>query len=329
MNESERLEQASDKAFQFLSGELKNITGSDNEKKKFEVIATTGELIENHWYWGNLVFDLENIKFAKTKIPSLQHHDIDKRVGYCTSFNVNSEGLVVQGIFLKNKFGKEVSEEAADEFPWEVSGYFEPSSVEFVTEPTVVNNKLIEASPSNPLTIFKNITTKEVSFCTFGADSGTSAKVFNKQSKSSDSEKQNELNDQEHEMTELEKANQRIKDLESELDTEKQAKVAADTELEKFKAGKRESDIQVVESEKNTKFSDEQRTHLLSLSDADFKFAASLIPSTTVEKQPEPDNKQGNQFNPLLFTTQANAGKEIDDAGESDMDKKFADWSKK
>jgi hypothetical protein len=327
MEDLQKLQNADNKAFQFLSGELKNITDNENEKKKFELVATKGDLIENHWYWGNLVFDLDNIKFAKAKIPSLQEHDVNKRVGYCTSFVVTQEGLIVQGTFLKNKFGKEVSEEAAEDFPWEVSGYFEPSSVEVVTEPTEVNGKMIDASPSNPLTIFKNITTKEVSFCTFGADDGTSAKVFRKQSKSEDSK--NESKNQEHEMTELEKANKRIQELESELSAEKQISKDRDTELEKFKAGKRESDIQIAETEKNTKFSDEQREHLLSLSDKDFKFSISLIPSNKEEEKKETGNKKSQQLNPILFTNQADSGRESEDEAVCDMDKKFADWSKK
>ena len=100
--------------FQFFSqeptvgSEVLTPNGETVEAQTFSGIAYHGGLIKNHWYWGDLVFDLDGVQFAKSVIPSLLEHDRGQRCGIVTSFNVDSSGLTVNGKFLDNSHGQAV-----------------------------------------------------------------------------------------------------------------------------------------------------------------------------------------------------------------------------
>lgn len=153
------------------------INSSMKKGRQFRSIAYSGDLIENHPFWGNLIFDTANLR-AKGQIPILLNHDHSKIVG-SGSLRVDNSAIVVDGkIFHTSEHGKTVQNFADEGFEWQQSVHIEPEFIEKVpaNKKVMVNSKEIKLDKD--LTIFRNSIIKEVSFVPLGADSNTSANVF-------------------------------------------------------------------------------------------------------------------------------------------------------
>src|SRR5881394_76709 len=77
------------KAFRFTQN-ASAVIAAEGEKRKFEGVAYSGEAIEGHWYWGNVVFDLATTKSPK-KLPMLMSHDRDKIAGFADQVTIGSD----------------------------------------------------------------------------------------------------------------------------------------------------------------------------------------------------------------------------------------------
>jgi hypothetical protein len=98
-------------------------------RRKFKALFYSGELIPNHWYWGNLVFDISTTK-AKESTGVLLEHDPKKIVGSgkCT-FGKNS--MSIEGLLsAKTDAAKFVAEQADEGFPWQMSHFIEPGEID-------------------------------------------------------------------------------------------------------------------------------------------------------------------------------------------------------
>lgn len=207
--------------------------GNETKKRLFSGIAYSGGMIENHWYWGQLVFDLETMS-VPAKLPALIDHDRSKRAGYVTSFAKDVQnGLSVAGNLLTNESGSAVASDSDEGFPWQMSVHITPNSVEEVSQgaSVVVNGKTF----TGPVTIFRNSTIQEVSFTATGWDSNTTATALSKKPLG----EQFSQNDKEFDMNELEKAQARILELESAETKFTNDLAAANEELAKLKTEKR------------------------------------------------------------------------------------------
>lgn len=280
-------------AYQFKTN-LFDIEKSTEEGKKrtFTGVAYSGEVIQSHYYWGDVIFDLDTIQM-KTPLGALIDHDPGRRAGVVRSFTKDNQGgLKVSGDLLSNKNGQEVAQDSDEGYPWEMSVYIVPGSIEEVERGEVeVNGKTLKG----PIRIFRNGVIREVSFCALGADDNTSAvaashtpKQFNKQEDTN--------------VTELEK----LKADNQQLTTERDNAV---TELKQFKATKRTDDIAALESELKTQFSAEDKTAYTAMDDTTFAFASKQLRQFSAGGQggqPAPST----QPNPLahLFKHQANGG---------------------
>ena len=149
---------------------------SDN----LRIIGYSGQIIPNHWYWGNLVFDLAGLTFAKAKTPVLQEHFTDKRMGFAEKQEITDK-VTVEGKFLDNPNAQEIKKDMLGGFPMEASLYVPPSVVEYILEGTSVqvNGQIL----NGPGTVFRKATIKEVSICVFGADSNTNSAAFTDKNK--------------------------------------------------------------------------------------------------------------------------------------------------
>ena len=164
----------------------------------FSGTAYSGEVIENHGYWGNVIFDLDSME-APEQIPVLLEHSRRQRAGFVESSSIsNDSGLSVSGKFLdpeKNQYSKEIQDDAGGQFPWQMSVYIIPANIDRVETSMMVNGKMREASQNEPLTIFRNSHIREVSFVAIGADRYTGVSTFNdEQSDSFKFEFSNEVN---------------------------------------------------------------------------------------------------------------------------------------
>lgn len=269
----------------------------EGKKRTFNGVAYSGEVIQGHYYWGDVIFDLDTIQI-KTPLGALIDHDTSRRAGVVRSFTKDNQGgLKVSGDLLSNKNGQEVAQDSDEGYPWEMSVYIVPGSIEEVDRGEVeVNGKTLKA----PITIFRNGVIREVSFCALGADDNTSAvaashtpKQFTKQ--------------EDTDVTELEK--EKAARIEAE-----QQRDAAQNELKQFKETKRSEDITALEAELKTQFSAEDKTAYTAMDDTTFSFAAKQLRQFSVAGQggqQTPSSTPANQPNPALahlFTHQANGG---------------------
>ena len=94
----------------------------EGARPKFFMLANSGAIIKNHWWWGNLAIDLDGMKIGRQKKPALLDHNPNKRVGWTNSIKKTDKGLEVEGTFLKSSVhGQEVMKEAKEGFPWQAS----------------------------------------------------------------------------------------------------------------------------------------------------------------------------------------------------------------
>ncbi|MDO3665329.1 hypothetical protein [Acinetobacter higginsii] len=269
----------------------------EGKKRTFTGVAYSGEVIQGHYYWGDVIFDLDTIQM-KTPLGALIDHDTGRRAGVVRNFTKDNQGgLKVSGDLLSNKNGQEVAQDSDEGYPWEMSVYIVPGSIEEVDRgEVVVNGKTLKG----PITIFRNGVIREVSFCALGADDNTSAvaashtpKHFNKQ--------------EDTEVTELEKEKAALIEAEQQRD-------AAQNELKQFKETKRSEDIAALETELKTQFSAEDKTAYTAMDDTTFAFAVKQLRQFSAGGhggQQTPSTTPANQLNPALahlFTHQANGG---------------------
>jgi hypothetical protein len=142
---------------------------------KFSMRAHSGKKIIEHWYWGQLLIDLEGVRFANGKIPVLREHYRDAIVGVTTKQEVaKDKGIEVEGQFSKSTpVGQEVAALLGEGFPWQASIRAEPRRIERIERgaSSVANGVTVKG----PGAIFRETVVSEVSFCVFGADSQTDA----------------------------------------------------------------------------------------------------------------------------------------------------------
>jgi len=81
-----------------------NVDAQEEGKKKrtFSGVAYSGEVITDHWYWKQVIFDLDSMQI-KGRIPALLEHSSYQRAGAIESHAISHEtGLTVSGILLSN-----------------------------------------------------------------------------------------------------------------------------------------------------------------------------------------------------------------------------------
>lgn len=268
----------------FQLGQL-NVDAQEEGKKKrtFSGVAYSGEVITDHWYWKQVIFDLDSMQI-KGRIPALLEHSSYQRAGAIESHSISHEsGLTVNGILLSNEFGTQVATDSDDGFPWQMSVRIEPASIDEIQagNTVTVNGKLLHG----PITVFRGGRIREVSFCALGADENTMAVAAS----------HNPNNPQEDtNVTELEQ----LKAANQQLTTERDNAVS---ELKKFQAEKRNDDISALEKELKTQFSAEDKTAYTAMDDASFSFTAKQL------RQFSGKNTPANNVTSNLFTHQAKA----------------------
>jgi hypothetical protein len=283
----------------FQVGNLNVDLAEEGKKKRtFSGVAYSGEVITDHWYWDRIIFDLDSMQI-KGRIPALLDHSTRQRAGAINSHSIDHQnGLTVSGDLMSNEFGTQVAQDSDDGFPWQMSVRIEPSAVEEIQAgaSVTVNGKLHQG----PITVFRGGRIREVSFCALGADDNTNAVA------ASHSPKQfNQPEDTD--VTELEKAQAALKQAETERD-------AAQTELKKFKADKREDDIKTLETALNKQFSAEEKKSYIDMDDTTFAFMSQQLKQFSAGNQQPPAAPQTQQtpgVNPVfahLFSHQANGG---------------------
>ncbi|MFB5706608.1 hypothetical protein, partial [Acinetobacter radioresistens] len=231
--------------FLFNTSAIEVPQAKEGEKRTFKGTAYSGGRVDGHWYWGRtgVVFDLEGIEID-SPTALLEEHFGSNRIGVVKKVDTNGK-IDVEGHFLTNERAKEIVQDSDDEFPFQMSMFIDPGSVEEVnTGQTVVVNG---QSFTGPIAVFRNNRIREFTICSTGADRNTSIKAFSGKPNS------NQPPEEDTDVTELEKAQQAKQQAEKERDD-------ALGELKQFKAQKRADEIAALETELKTQFSAEDKT---------------------------------------------------------------------
>lgn len=298
-------EQGSDKYLFALSAiDIPKV--EDGKRRTFAGTAYAGGRVDGHWYWGRtgVVFDLQGIEIA-TPTPLLEEHFSANRIGVVKQVSTNGS-IEVSGHFLKNPKALEIIQDSDDEFPFQMSMFIDPGSVEEVLQGQTVT--VNGQSFTGPIAVFRNNRIREFTICSTGADRNTSIKAFSGKANPNPTKEGTNV-------TELEQAQAKIKELEtknSELETQNK----------QFAAAKREAEITALTAETKTEFSAEEKAEMAKLDDAAFSFSAAQIrkfsANSTPKKPDLPDyltkHQAGgdqNQFNakPMSLADQAKARK--------------------
>lgn len=155
------------------------VTG-EGDKPSLDMVAYSGKVIKDHFWWGDLSIDIHGITFPKSKFPILENHDTSKKIAFSKGKPL-TEGNQLKVNPKKVEF---VDTEAASEFiklskagfPYESSIYAIPTSIERLEKGT--NADVNEMTVRGPATIWRQSVFKEASVCVFGWDSNTRSSAF-------------------------------------------------------------------------------------------------------------------------------------------------------
>lgn len=144
----------------------------EGAEKKLSMIAYSGKIIKDHWYWGDLAIDTSGIKMSKKEIPILEDHVTDKKIGFGT-FIVNEKNQVVseESSFVDTPYAAEFVKLSGQGFPYEASIYARPIKIQRLAEKeeAEVNGFVMKG----PGTVWRESVLKECSIVTFGSDGNT------------------------------------------------------------------------------------------------------------------------------------------------------------
>jgi hypothetical protein len=158
----------------------KDAEGQDSSKLNMTVYS--GGVIKNHWYWDDLVMDLDGVKLSKSKYPVLEDHDTSRKVAFSGKPMVQEGRLVINPettIFVDTEVSREFQKLSKQGFPFQSSLRGVPKRVERIEEGSeaMVNG----FSLKGPGTVWREWEYMEGSVCVFGWDDKTSASAFSKE----------------------------------------------------------------------------------------------------------------------------------------------------
>lgn len=148
------------------------LAANDGGKVQLFMTAYSGKLIKNHWYWGDLAIDVSGMKMAKSKIPILNDHMTNEKIGFGESMVTKENTIeVTDATFLDTPFADDFIKNSQAGFPYEASIYAHPTKIQRLMEKeeTMVNGFTMKG----PGTIWRESVLKECSVVVFGADSNT------------------------------------------------------------------------------------------------------------------------------------------------------------
>lgn len=320
-----------DKAkFQFQALPAPTIVSANpsNGQRRFQGVAYTGDVIENHWCWGNVIFDLSTIAIPSKSICALVNHDGDKIVGPIDDVTIdNSTGIKVSGklVDAEGFYGKYIADGSDNGVPWQMSVCIEPGSIEEIMPGTdiVVNGR----SLSGPLTVFRNSNISEVSFTPTGWDDGTSAAAMSKSGSQQPTTGESDM--------ELKELQAQIAKMEAEK-SENAAKLAELTtkfsqvsaSYEALQSEKRVSDVKNLFASIGMEYTEESAKDYLSMDAAAFAVVSKSLLSFAKSAQNTTEST-ATKLPALLFSHQATKGAEKGEENKGTEDALVADARKR
>lgn len=156
---------------------------SEGEDKKLKLNMTiySGGIIRNHYYWDDLVLDLDGAIFDRKKYPILHNHWTDEKIAFTEkpivdgSLRVDPEKTTFVSTPESEKF-QTLSKEG---FPYEASARVVPTVIERIKPGAFAEANGIKVK--GPGTIFRKWRFLEGSVCVFGYDRNTKSTAFSEE----------------------------------------------------------------------------------------------------------------------------------------------------
>jgi hypothetical protein len=157
----------------FAFGEAIDFAAGE-EKDSVRLVGYRGDIID-HWFWGNLAFDMDGLRFAKKATPGLIDHQSSQRLTFAKAQSIKPE-VFIAGPILDNEDAQKVKADMAKGFQFEASLSLAPTLVEQVAkgESVEVNGKMLRG----PGAVFRKAAIKEISATVFGAFSNTESALY-------------------------------------------------------------------------------------------------------------------------------------------------------
>lgn len=280
--------------YQFASsaGFAIDVATDNQPTRKVSVIPYSGGVITNHGYWEKVIFDLSTVKF-QDETPLLFNHEADKVIGR-VNLSVQNGQVVGDGVLYSgiDDDAQSIAAKADAGHKWQMSIWISPERVEEVYDTPVMVNGIPFANGI----IFRAGLIRECSILSMGADSNTSATIFNFGKKDSNMEK-TEANNQE-----LEQALAKIALLEAES-------AAKDAQLAQFSASiaeKRVEDVKQLFSAIGLEHSDEAAKPYLSMNSQQFSSVSANMLAVKATQQARPAHLFSNTT--MISTTETHTG---------------------
>jgi hypothetical protein len=161
-------------AFSFTEPEAVMMKDGENN---VDIVAYSGKVIKNHWYWGDLVIDVNGADFNKKLYPILEQHDLMRKIGFSAKPSTDNNQLTIKKMtFVDTEASKEFQTISKQGFPFEASISGRPTLVEQLEEgeSTEVNGYKFKG----PGSVWRKWIYKETSVVVFGADGNTRSRTL-------------------------------------------------------------------------------------------------------------------------------------------------------
>jgi hypothetical protein len=151
----------------------------EDKKPKLKMIAYSGKIIHDHFWWGDLALDVSGMKLSKSRLPILSDHDTDKKVGFADKVLTEGNQIVIDPesmSFVDTDDANEFIKLSKEGFPFESSVRMSPIKIQRLVEKETA--EVNGFTMKGPGTIVREWQLKEASVCVFGYDSHTNSKAF-------------------------------------------------------------------------------------------------------------------------------------------------------
>ena len=149
--------------------------GEESKTAPFKMVARTGDAID-HWFWGQVVHDLDGMKLSGSKVAIDYVHDDNQIIGYANRFSAESGDLEVSGALTPYKEQDRASEiihKSKMGVPYQASINFAGDGIKIEEfrqgEHVQVNGRRF----SGPVTVIREWPLRGVAVCPYGADGNT------------------------------------------------------------------------------------------------------------------------------------------------------------
>jgi hypothetical protein len=272
-------------------------------KRKFSGIAYSGDPIR-HPYLGQVVFDLSTTT-AHDPTPILLNHRDAQRVGFAR-LSFSDQGIAIEdGELLSNSDAQAVAADSDDGFPWQMSVYIEPGSVEAIEAGVTasVNGREV-VGPAN---IWRNNFIREVSWTPTGVDYNTSAQALSAHGRSlpeGNPAKEDDDMKLEELQAKYEALEAKFSAIEAERDAEKQRADEAEKAIREALTAARLSAVKDLFAATGDEFTEDAAAPFMSMDDSTFSAVSERMKGMAEKLGASGGNSD------ILFQDQADQGRQ-------------------